>query len=65
MESENKFLYETVNNLQNRIADMERKYEALTRINRSLAFDFTSKTDELAVFKKTVISKFDTLPEDH
>lgn len=65
MESENKFLYETVNNLQNRIAEMERKYEALTRINRSLAFDLTSKTDELAVFKKTVISKFDTLPEDH
>lgn len=65
MESENKFLYETVNNLQNRIAEMERKYETLTRINQSLAFDLTSKTDELAVFKKTVISKFDTVPEDH
>lgn len=65
MESENKFLYETVNNLQNRIAEMERRYETLTRINQSLAFDLTSKTDELAVFKKTVISKFDTVPEDH
>lgn len=33
VESENKFLYEMVNNLQSRIAEMERKYETLTRIN--------------------------------
>jgi len=65
VESENKFLYETVNNLQNRIAEMERRYETLTRINQSLAFDLTSKTDELTVFKKTVISKFETVPEDN
>lgn len=65
VESENKFLYETVNNLQLRIAEFERKYDTLHRINRSLAFDLTAKTEELKQFKKTVISKFDALPEDH
>lgn len=59
VESENKFLFETVNNLQLRLGEMERKYETLQRINRDLAFDLKTKTEELTAFKKTVVQTFE------
>ena len=59
VESEKKFLFETVNNLQLRLAEMERKYETLQRINRDLAFDLKTKTEELTAFKKTVLKTFE------
>lgn len=59
VESENKFLFETVNNLQLRLTEMERKYETLQRINRDLAFDLKTKTEELTAFKKTVLKIFE------
>jgi hypothetical protein len=38
---------------------MERKYETLQRINRDLAFDLKTKTEELTAFKKTVLKTFE------
>lgn len=58
-ESENKFLFETVNNLQIRIQEFEYKCDALNRTNHSLLLELACKREEFDHFKSTVLTSFD------
>ena len=61
--SENRFLNETMQNLQQRMASSEQRCELIQRINDNLADDLSSTLDELDALKRTVIdSHSDLIP---
>ena len=61
--SENRFLNETMQNLQQRMASSEQRCELIQRINDNLADDLSITLDELDALKRTVIdSHSDLIP---
>ena len=53
--SENKFLTETVQNIQMRLQDSEARYDIMQRLNQKLADELSKALNELEALKKTVI----------
>ena len=53
--SENRFLNETMQNLQQRMASSEQRCELMQRLNENLAEDYGFALDELDALKRTVI----------
>ena len=53
--SENKFLSETVQNLQVRLQETENRFDVMQRLNQKLVDELSRKINELDALKKTVI----------
>ena len=53
--SENKFLTETVQNVQQRLQESELRFELLTKLNQNLAFELGNTADEFEALKRTML----------
>ena len=62
--SENKFLSETVQNLQNRLQESEYRHDVMQKLNLKLANELGKTLDELEALKKTVIGSHSLVLHD-
>ena len=65
MASENRFLNETMQNLQQRMAGSEQRCELMQRLNENLAEDLGFALDELDALKRTVIDSHSLVVQPH
>ena len=55
--SENKFLTETMQNVQQRLQESDLRFNMLTKLNQNLAFELGSTVEELEALKRTVVDE--------